>query len=467
MMDGGGGDDARDFLPPVRALSATPASRSARSLALALCAACLAAFWWLWWGQLDIVAVAPGQVVPLGQRKVVQAAELAVVKSIQVREGQQVVANQVLLELDPTALLAERARLADQRGVLAVDRVRLSALLAGTGHRRREDGLDQADGLGREDGLGPADRLAFAQVAAQRGGTRVAASVARLAQERAEYQAVLAALDQDLLRQQAERRAAETRRAQLAASLPLVTEEAQAHRQLLAHGTVPRLQWLQFERARLLAEQELASQREALSALAAGAAALVARRQAAAAQFEARWLAELADTQARLAGVEAELVAVEHRLDLATLRAPVAGGVQQLAVHTVGGVVAPAQPLMVIVPDDAPLAVEAMIDNRDIGFVHPGQRVAIKVETYHFTRYGLLTGWVREVSQDAVMDAEHGRRHLAQIALTQRAMVVDGHQLPLTAGMAVTAELAIGRRRILDYLLSPLRRYQHEGAREP
>ena len=165
--------------------------------------------------------------------------------------------------------------------------------------------------------------------------------------------------------------------------------------------------------------------------------------------------------------MEEDLAKVAHRIELATLRAPVAGCVQQLAVHTVGGVVAPAQPLMVIVPDDAPLAVEALIDNRDIGFVHPGQRVAIKVETYHFTRYGLLTGWVREISQDAVMDVEHGQRYLAQIALTQRVLAVDGQRLPLTAGMAVTAELAIGRRRILDYLLSPLRRYQHDGAREP
>ena len=442
-------DDARDFLPPVRAITATPAPRPPRILALALCAACFAAGLWLWWGQLDMVAIAPGHVVPLGQRKVVQAAEMAVVQSIRVTEGQHVVAKQILLQLDPTALLAERARLADQRGVLAVDRLRLNALLTTTGTIERED------------------PSAFQRLAAQLGGARVAASTARLAQERAEYQAVLAALDQDRRQQRAERRAAEARRAQLAATLPLVTEEAQAHRVLLARGTVPRLQWLQFERARLTAEQELATQSETVAALVAGEAALVARRQAAAAQFEARWLADLADTQARLAGVEEDLAKVAHRIELATLRAPVAGYVQQLAVHTVGGVVAPAQPLMVIVPDAAPLAVEALIDNRDIGFVHPGQRVAIKVETYHFTRYGLLTGWVREISQDAVMDAEHGQRYLAQIALTQRVLAVNGQRLPLTAGMAVTAELAIGRRRILDYLLSPLRRYQHDGAREP
>ena len=84
------------------------------------------------------------------------------------------------------------------------------------------------------------------------------------------------------------------------------------------------------------------------------------------------------------------------------MTAPVEGVVQQLAIHTIGGVVTPAQALMAIVPAETRLEIEAMISNRDIGFVEVGQDAAIKVDTFNFTRYGLLHGKVLTVSHDAI-----------------------------------------------------------------
>ena len=96
------------------------------------------------------------------------------------------------------------------------------------------------------------------------------------------------------------------------------------------------------------------------------------------------------------------MIKAEQRTKLQVLTAPVDGVVQQLAVHTVGGVVTPAQALAVVVPVDSHLEIEAMVSNRDIGFVHAGQEAEIKVDTFSFTRYGLLHGKVLNVSQDAI-----------------------------------------------------------------
>jgi hemolysin D len=163
------------------------------------------------------------------------------------------------------------------------------------------------------------------------------------------------------------------------------------------------------------------------------------------------------------------------------------GVVQQLAIHTVGGVVTPAQPLLVVVPIDSRLEIEAMVSNSDIGFVHAGQEAQIKVDTFNFTRYGLLHGQVLSISQDAVIrDRQQDRlgermpgnasdssepkgqelNYSARISLDRTAMQIDGMMVNLSPGMAVTVEIRTGSRKILNYLLSPLLRYRHESLRE-
>ena len=172
-----------------------------------------------------------------------------------------------------------------------------------------------------------------------------------------------------------------------------------------------------------------------------------------------------------------------------TLTAPVDGTVQQLAVHTLGGVVTPAQALLVVVPADSHLEVEAMVPNRDIGFVHAGESAAIKVDTFNFTRYGLLHGEVLSVSQDAISrdkpqdklaasapgsgaesDTSEPRSqelvYAARVSLDRAQMQVEERLANLAPGMAVTVEIKTGSRRVIEYLLSPLLRYRQGSLRE-
>ena len=199
---------------------------------------------------------------------------------------------------------------------------------------------------------------------------------------------------------------------------------------------------------------------------------------------------ELVKADAKAAGLSQDLIKAARKTGLQQLTAPVDGTVQQLAVHTVGGVVTPAQALLVVVPADSHLEIEATVSNRDIGFVRPGQTADIKVDTFNYTRYGLLHGKVEGVSADAVtpdkredapnakptgLDKEGsaasdtGSRepvYSARVSLEKTTMVIDDQSTELLPGMAVTVEIKTGSRRMISYLLSPLLRYGHESMRE-
>ena len=206
------------------------------------------------------------------------------------------------------------------------------------------------------------------------------------------------------------------------------------------------------------------------------------------AEYRRSTLTDLAQAEQKARGLEEELVKAQQHRDLQTLAAPVDGTVQQLAVHTVGGVVTPAQALLVIVPAESHLEIEAMVPNRDIGFVRAGQGVEIKVDTFNFTRYGLLHGEVLSVSPDAITRDKPAEKagatpsaaspgdssepkgqelvYAARVSLDRTEMQVEDRFVQLAPGMAVTVEIKTGQRRVIEYLLSPLLRYRQGSLKE-
>ena len=282
----------------------------------------------------------------------------------------------------------------------------------------------------------------------------------------AEQLAAMAGVQEEIKQKQSERAGVESRIAQLDATLPLITEEADSNKKLMGSGMVPRVKWLELERNRIEQQQERDVQRHWHTQLGAVLASLAQKSQVTATQYRSRWMSEQAEAETRIASYNEEIAKAKHRIDLQTLTAPVAGTVQQLAVHTVGGVVTEAQPLMLLVPDDSPIEVEAMISNKDIGFIHEGQEAIVKIETFNFTKYGFVRGTVGKVSHDAIADKDHGLIYTAHISLGQTVMEIDGNTLQLAPGMAVSAEVKTGRRRVIEFLLSPLLRYQNESGRE-
>jgi hemolysin D len=454
-----------EFLPAALEIIETPASPVGRAIAVTIMLFFVAVLAWASLGSVDVIATAQGRIVPTGRTKVVQPFETGVVRAIHVQDGQSVRAGEVLIELDPTINGAERDRLQKELTSARLDIARLNAALAVDG-----------DPLAT---FAPPEGALPAQIDVQR---------KFLTNLVAEQRAKLANLDRQIEQNQANRAAVAATVQKLALSIPLLRERAEARRAMSEQQIFPRLKYLEDQQDLVEHEQELGVQKARLVEADAGLAALREQRREADAAFRRTNLGELAETEQKAASLTEELVKAEEHQDLQTLTAPVDGTVQQLAVHTVGGVVTPAQALLVVVPADSHLEIEAMVENRDIGFVREGQAAEIKIDTFNFTRYGLLHGEVLNVSQDAIsrdrpQDKSEQRPsagadsdssepkgqelvYAARVSLDRAQMQIEDRLVDLTPGMAVTVEMKTGSRRVIEYILSPLLRYKQASLRE-
>jgi hemolysin D len=452
------------FLPAALEIVETPPSPIGRTIGATIILLFCAALVWAWWGTIDIVAAATGKIVPSGRTKVIQPFETGVVRSIRVQDGQAVKAGDVLIELDPTVNAAERDHLRNDLLAEQLNIARLRAALAA--------GDDPV-----VDFTPPADANP-ALVSAQR---------QLLQNQVTEYRAKVAALARQQAQKEAEQATTAATIHKLETMIPVIQPRVDIRKTLMDKELGSKLTY--FETLQLLVEQqeELSVQKSHLHAAEAAVAAIRETRGQAEAEYRHALSDDLAKAEQKASGLGQDLIKAEQKTKLQLLTAPVDGVVQQLAIHTVGGVVTPAQSVLVVVPSDSRLEIEAIVSNRDIGFVHAGQEAEIKIDTFNFTRYGLLHGQVLGVSQDAVIrDRKEDRanerglgtqnnssepqgqelNYTARISLDRTQMQIDDRMVNLSPGMATTVEIKTGSRTILSYLLSPLLRYRQETLRE-
>lgn len=426
--------DEAAFLPAALEIQETPVHPAPRRAAWAIMALFAIALAWSYFGQVDIVAVAQGRIVVSDRTKVVQPLEAGVIQAIHVRDGAKVRAGQVLIELDPTSAAADRQGVDQQLTASQQDAMRAMALL-------------QSLQTGR------APRVqASAQQQASAEWADVSARLARLDAEAARREAEIATVRESLRK--------------LQTTLPLAQRREADIQALSAQGFVAGHAGQDRMRERIEIERDLATQQARLK-----------EAQAALAESRQGKTAYLAETQRNLnerltkasldqSQLQQQGVKTTQREQLTKLRAPVAGTVQQLAVFSTGGVVTPAQTLLVIVPDGVDVTAEVVIDNKDIGFVNAGQQAAVKVETFSFTRYGTVPATVSWVTADAVNDEKRGAIFPATLRLEKSTIDIDGKAVKLAPGMAITAEVKTGRRRVIDFLLSPIQRATDESMQE-
>jgi hemolysin D len=314
----------------------------------------------------------------------------------------------------------------------------------------------------------------------------LALTLAAMRAQAANENAKLADLDQQIEAKRAEAAEAAANATKLQASLPMLADQEQLLRTMRDQKIGSKLDWYQVNQQLIEQKHEigvLAHRREAAEA---AQRALREQRAAEATQFQMAILSELDKVRAQASELNAELAKSQQRVSQNVLLAPIDGTVQQLAIHTIGGVVTPAESLLAIVPHDDSLVVEAAVQNRDVGFISEGQTVRVKVEAFNFTLYGLIEGKVLSVTRDAVAqsndsktknnsqnegdpaatEGQSGPVYMARIALDQDWMMTENGRVALTPGMAVTAEIQTGERRLISYLLSPLVRHVSESMRE-
>ncbi len=273
-------------------------------------------------------------------------------------------------------------------------------------------------------------------------------------------------LDRERDRKRAERDSAQQQVDKLSAILPIVSKRAKDQQGLAKQKLLPEQQYLETEQERLELFHDLRTQQRRLTELDAALAELDARRVFTRSEFRRQTLEQREQAQSRLSSATQELAKADTRHQAQTITAPVDGTVQQLAVHNVGAIVTPAQELMVIVPKHQQLEIEAVLENRDIGFVEVGQAAEIKIDTFPFTKYGTIAGEVVNLSNDAVVDEHKGLVYKMRVLMERADIAVNGRQVQLTPGMTVTVESKTGKRRMIEFFLSPLLRYANESARE-
>ncbi|HDL7089501.1 TPA: HlyD family type I secretion periplasmic adaptor subunit [Yersinia enterocolitica] len=433
--------DEYDFLPAYLDIVERPVAPLARRTAWFLALTLLLVLVWSIVGRLDIHASANGKVIVAEHSKIIQSLEPGVVVAINVHDGDRVVAGQVLLELNPIGVDAEVNNINQQLMHRSLEAARMSALLTDA----------------------PLTNFIYPDNSPE---NLVMTANSLLTKEYDEVNAELARQDSERAVNQAYIQAGSTN----------IT-----HHQALMKNIHQRLQALQtLVKSKAIAEAEvLIQEREWLNARAEGnrlesEQAVLRAKMRNLAQVRLHYLAEkkrsyqeqLNKAHEVINQLKQELVKLTEKQRQQTLRAPVDGVIQQSSVHTLGGVVTSAQPLMVLVPESHQLELDVMILNKDIGFVLPGQAVEVKIDSFPYTRFGTLSGEVKHISLDAMEDQQQGLVFPARIRLDSDTLTVEGKPVRLSAGMSVSAEIKTGRRRVIDYLLSPLQQYQSEAMRE-
>jgi hemolysin D len=404
------------FSPPALALEQRPVSPTIRATAGLLMGLVLVCLCWAVIGKVDIVANAKGKVVPSGRTKTIASVQTAVVRAIHVSEGQVVKTGDVLIELDASTFVADHNKATAEQRAAQLQIARSRALIDAISSRHSPR-LPAVPGVSASE---------FLEAQTQLTGQYLD-FVARLTQ-----------LDSDIER--------------YSQTLPVALERERIYKALLENQDVAREAWLEKEQDRIDLQGRLTDARNARSVLIA---------QTERATYEA-----LTDASKTLASSTQDAARAASQASWLTLRAPVNGTVQQMTVHTIGGVAQAAQPIMSVVPTEKRVEIEAFLENKEIGFIEVGQSAQVKVAAFDYTRYGTLAGKVASVSHDAIEDKERGLLYSVKVLLDQPTLEVQGRVVTLMPGMAVSVEIKTGSRRIIEYILSPVLRHERESLHE-
>jgi HlyD family secretion protein len=436
-------------MAPIDWTEESPAEGAARAVAWLVLALFGASLAWACFARLDVVAAAEGRLIPRSNLQIVQPAETGIVRELLVREGESVRAGQVLARMDAKLSEADRRQLANELRLRRLQLRRIDAELRGTPLTREATDAPEL----------------FSQVQAQYLARRQA-HLDTIATERA----VLAKAEQDL-------KSALEVESKLRRTLPIYRQQEKAIDDLTRDGFAGRLMLLDRQRERIQQEQDLAAQQFTIASL----RATLAQSNQKVAQIQSAYRQALqnerVETEASANRLQEDSEKLAHREELLELRSPHDGVVKDLATRTPGSVIAAGTVLMTVVPDNEPLQAEVWITHLDAGLVEPGQAAKIKLAAYPFQRYGLVRGAVAHVSPDAADLPAGGEKardvamartgYRALVDLDSMALEHDGRRYRLTPGMQVTAEVHLGTRTVIEYLLAPLQKVAREAAREP
>jgi hemolysin D len=428
-----------EFLPAALEIVESPPSPIGRGLLWIITAFFVISISWSIIGRVDEVAVAPGKVIPSGYTKVVQAEDKGIVRKLNVVNGSPVKAGDILIELDTVITEADMTRLAKERDFYLLDLARLYA--------ERENRI-----FSPPEDAGTPEEVLYQQELSR---TRLL-----------EFRSRMDALKQQVLMARSALDNSNKQLDKFESILPIVTDQRKRTEELVSDGTVSLFEHQNYLQKEIEIRQEFLAQKADVQRN----RHTVMEAEMEMKRSESEWYSDISarivDDRKQLQSVREELIKAEEKNRLSKIAAPIDGIVQQMEIHTIGAILTPAQPLMLIVPADSSIEYEVWLENRDIGFVYPGQDAEVKVETFGFQRYGTLPGRVKSVATEAKEDEKRGLIYQAFIETSRDHYMIDGKRVQLMPGMAVTGEIKIREKRIIEYFLDTFRQYIDEALRE-
>lgn len=422
-----------EFLPPALEIESTPPSPLRVVLIWIIFILVIVTFAWSYFGRVDEVAVARGKVIPDGRIKVIQPLETGVIRAIHVREGQEVKEGEVLIELDPTIKQADVESTTKALSTHLSDRERLLAELQNREMESRHSGVSH-------------DLQKKLKEARE-----------------SEYRAKEEALKSIISQRENALQAAEAILVKLEKTSAIVKEQEAAYRALYERGYTAKMEYLDKQKEYHTAVNELEAQKKIVKQSKESLEEAKKNFDTLRKEREKGILTDIVDKERNIIALSGEAIKARKRYDFERLCSPVDGTVHGLSSYTVGGVLTPAQPTVTIVPHGTPLIIEAMAQNKDIGFLKVGQEAEVKLDTFPFQKYGTLKGKVVWLSPDAIEDEKLGPVYKMKVELEKMQINVDGKSIAVSPGMALTVEVKTNKRRIIEFFLSPIVKYASES----
>ena len=432
-----------EFLPAILEVTETPPSPTGRFVMWTILILVVVALAWSFLGHINEVAIAAGKVIPSGQVKTVQVKNKGIVKEINVTEGQLVKEGDVLVVLDPTTTTADYDSLKKRAAYYKLDIQRLTAELTQQPFTPEED-----------PDLEPHDLAA-----------EMALYQSRTSDYRTQRQSRVDVIDQKIARLQATQASYE----KYAEVLAIEQEKEARLIDLSEQNAISEFQLLEQQSKTIEYAKNAQSQLDELNSIRAEIAEAQQNLANVDASYHKDIMTALVEAKKEYYTVTESIKKADEDSRMATIYAPISGRVYNLDIHTLGGIVTDAQPLMQIVPEEVKLEFEVYADNKDIGFIKVGQEAEVKVETFNFQKFGMYKAEVMEISADAVdepNDQQRNKKFKLLLDPTSNDINVYGQPAKLEIGMNVSAEIKIKEKRIIDFFLDPFRRYTSEALRE-
>ena len=446
------------FMPAAIEVLETPPSFSAHALMMIICAFFFITIAWSWFSYVETESVANGKIIPVGKIKQIQSLIAGRVAVINVQEGDRVEKGQLLIKLNPTEQEVDTRQVREQLTDNELSFSRLILLLEVSeteqkiiptlkdwltkpeNHQYQLSGFPSEAEWVRQQKMLHYDFMSFSS------------KDEAFREEIKQKNAAINAINAEIKR--------------LSILTPLHKENEKAVHSLMIQGHASRLDWLGAREKQVDMEQQMEVQLNHHAEAVAELAVTTSEHKKFHKEYRQERMQKLDELNSKIKELQLSLIKAEERDRSCYITAPVSGTVQQLSVFSEGSVVQPGSNIMIIVPDNTLLEVEAMVENKDIGFIQQGMPVDIKFETFPYTFYGYLNGSVRQVSEDAIELPDQGMFYPVYVTLDRQSVNINGAQQKLRVGMSVSAELRTGSRRLLAYFMEPFFRYRDETLTE-